>query len=160
LLGYLHCAYLDATHAGALIAPTAGIIMPDDISKPRPATTELTKVPTDDPTVRTRRHAMNRPDDGEAFLPDPTRRGAHITAMDAESFGEEFVASATGGEPLHMDALDEVVEEEEGGPFLELDAEADAAADDAPESKDTAGSSEEGFGLRARGRNVRRSLSR
>jgi hypothetical protein len=135
--------------------------MPDDI-KPKPATTELTKLPQlpNDPTVRARRQAMNRPDDGEAFLPDPTRRGAHITAMDAESFGEEFVASATGGEPLQQEALDEVVEEEEGGPFLELDADGES-----PDSMEASGSMESGtpveaFEMRARGRNVRRSLPR
>lgn len=126
--------------------------MPDDI-KPRPATTELTK---EDPTVRARRQA-NRTDDGEAFLPDPTRRGAHITASDAESFGEEFVASATGGEPLHMDALDEVVEEEEGGPFLELDAEGETEGED---TGDRSGEESGEPSVWARGRNVRRSLPR
>jgi hypothetical protein len=90
-----------------------------------------------DPTLRARRKAMHRSDDGEAFLPDPSRRGAHITATDAESFGEEFVASATGGEPVQSDAADEVVEEEEGGPFLELDSSAEA--DDVPEDKDATG---------------------
>ena len=128
--------------------------MPDDIKR-RPATTELTK---DDPTVRARRQAMNRPDDGEAFLPDPTRRGAHITANDAESFGEEFVASATTGEPLHMEAMDEVVEEEEGGPFLELDADATDIGDDGDEVGVLTGAEEE-VSL-PRPRNVRRSLPR
>lgn len=148
MLGYLHRAYLDEADAGALIAPCRGINMPDDI-KPRPATTELTK---EDPTVRARRQAMNRPDDGEAFLPDPTRRGAHITANDAESFGEEFVASATTGEPLHMDAADEVLEEEEGGPFLMLDSEEEQ--DQADQENDEVPS------VWAAGRNVRRSLPR
>jgi hypothetical protein len=128
--------------------------MPDDI-KPMPVPTELTK---DDPTVRARRHAMNRPDDGEAFLPDPTRRGAHITANDAESFGEEFVASATTGEPQHMDAADEVVEEEEGGPFLMLDDEASATGEDGDEVNVLTG--EEREVSLPRQRNVRRSLPR
>ena len=90
-----------------------------------------------DPTIRARRKAMHRSDDAEAFLPDPSTRGAHATATDAESFGEEFVASATLGEPVHGDAADEVVEEEEGGPFLELDSSADA--EDVPEDKDATG---------------------
>lgn len=128
--------------------------MPDDI-KPRPVPSELTRLSTDDPTVRARRHAMNRPDDGEAFLPDPTRRGAHITANDAESFGEEFVASATRGEPTHMDAADEVVDEEEGGPFLELDGDGEIAG-----AQDGSSEPVESFESRARGRNVRRSLPR
>lgn len=120
--------------------------MPDDI-KPRPATTDLTR---EDPTVRARRQAMNRPDDADAFLPDPTRRGAHITANDAEFFGEEFIASATTGEPIHMDAADEVLVEEEGGPFLELDADASTEGEDTEEQE---------LSL-ARPRNVRRSLPR
>lgn len=128
--------------------------MPDEI-KPKPVTTELTK---DDPTVRARRQAMNRPDDGEAFLPDPTRRGARITAGDAEWFGEEFVASATTGEPLHMDANDEVVDEEEGGPFLELDMDAAALSEDGDEVNVLTGQ-ENAFSL-PRPRNVRRSLPR
>lgn len=128
--------------------------MPDDI-KHRPATTELTR---EDPTVRARRQAMNRPDDGEAFLPDPTRRGAHITANDAESFGEEFVASATTGEPMHMDAADEVVEEEEGGPFLELDADSTITDEDGDEVN-VLGGAEEEVSL-PRPRNVHRSLPR
>jgi len=103
--------------------------MPDPI-KTKPVPTELTK---DDPTVRKWQHAMHRSDDGEAFLPDPTRRGAHITANDAESFAEEFVASATTGEPVQMDAMDEVSDEEEGGPFLELDSEASTENEDGDE---------------------------
>jgi hypothetical protein len=130
------------------------VLMHDEI-KPKPVTTELTK---DHPTVRARRQAMNRPDDGEAFLPDPTRRGARITASDAESFGEEFVASATTGEPLHMDANDEVVEEEEGGPFLELDTDAAALSEDGDEVNVLTG--EENEISLSRPRNVRRSLPR
>lgn len=68
----------------------------------------------------------HRPDDGQAFLPDPTLTNRHnaLADTDVESFAEEFIASATAGEPVEMDAQDEVVEEEWGGPFLELDAEA------------------------------------
>ena len=101
--------------------------MPSDDNNPKhapPASREVDG--RTDPTVRARRAAMNRPDDGEAFIPDPSRRGAHVTANDAEFLAEEFLASATTGEPVHSDALDEVVDEEEGGPFLELDPEAEA----------------------------------
>lgn len=74
--------------------------------------------------VRDARAAAHRPDDGEAFLPDPRNTSSHIAlgGTDGESFAEEFIASATAGEPVEMDAQDEVVEEEWGGPFLELDA--------------------------------------
>lgn len=86
--------------------------------------------------VREARAASHRSDDGVAFLPDPsdTNRRVPVAAMgDGESFGEEFIASATAGEPVEMDAQDEVVEEEWGGPFLELDAEGADSSDAIPE---------------------------
>jgi hypothetical protein len=66
-----------------------------------------------------------RPDDGDAFVPDPLE-GEHIHADDAESFAEEFIASALLGEPVEEDARDEVVAEEQGGPFLIESAEEEA----------------------------------
>jgi len=74
-----------------------------------------------------------RPDDGDAFLKDPSTHGGPTDAADAEFFGEEFLASATAGEPVDMDANDEVVEEEIGGPFLEEGGEEDDDADALPE---------------------------
>lgn len=64
-----------------------------------------------------------RPDDGNAFIPDPSGQllPPRMTATDAESFGEEFVASATGAESVSEDASDEVVDDEVGGPFIVLD---------------------------------------
>lgn len=75
--------------------------------------------------VRDARAAAHRQDDGEAFLPDPTTSDDRnpLGNVDGEWFAEEFIASATTGEPVEMDAQDEVIEEEEGGPFLELDSE-------------------------------------
>lgn len=73
--------------------------------------------------VREARAAAHRSDDGDAFLPDPTGKHDPRAMSDGESFAEEFIASATAGEPVEMDAQDEVVEEEWGGPFLELEAE-------------------------------------
>jgi hypothetical protein len=74
--------------------------------------------------VREARAAAHRSDNGEAFLPDPTATEQHgaLTKTDVEFFAEEFIASATAGEQVEMEAGDEVVEEEWGGPFLELDA--------------------------------------
>lgn len=136
--------------------------MADEIKRKPPTTAnELSEPTRADPTVRDARVAMNRPDDGEAFLPDPSRRGAHITANDAESFGEEFVASATAGEPQHMEALDEVGDDEDGGPFLELDSD-----EEIPEAVEASGevTGIQGFDQRPiqRGRrtNARRSLPR
>lgn len=79
--------------------------------------------------VREARAAAHRPDDGEAFLPDPSTTRSHgaLGGTDVESFAEEFIASATAGEPVEMEAQDEVIEEEWGGPFLELDADAGEA---------------------------------
>jgi hypothetical protein len=73
--------------------------------------------------VREARAAAHRPDNGDAFLPDPTAKSEHgvLTSTDVEFFAEEFIASATAGEQVEMEAGDEVVEEEWGGPFLELD---------------------------------------
>lgn len=87
--------------------------------------------------VREARAAAHRPDDGEAFLPDPTTRDRHnaLADSDVESFAEEFIASATTGEPVVADAEDEVVEEEWGGPFLELDAEPVDSSDAIPEPR-------------------------
>jgi hypothetical protein len=67
------------------------------------------------------RTTRTRPDDGNAFVPDPSGQLLPLRAADAESFGEEFVASATGGESVRMDAGDEVIDDEEGGPFIVLD---------------------------------------
>jgi len=64
-----------------------------------------------------------RPDDGNAFLPDTVGQGRPLPAADAESFAEEFIGSATRGEPVYEQAHEEVAEDEEGGPFIVLDDE-------------------------------------
>jgi hypothetical protein len=65
-----------------------------------------------------------RPDDGNAFVPDTIGQLRPIPAADAESFAEEFIGSATGAESVSEDAEDEVVDAEEGGPFIVLDEDA------------------------------------
>ncbi len=72
-------------------------------------------------TATATRTARTRPDDGNAFVPDPSGQLLPLRADDAESFAEEFVASATGGESVREDAMDQVVDDEEGGPFIVLD---------------------------------------
>ncbi len=74
------------------------------------------------------RSHVHRADDGNAFVPDPMDRNGAIPD-DAESFAEEFIASATAGEPVEMDAADEVIEEEVGGPFV-MDQADDEDSDD------------------------------
>lgn len=78
----------------------------------------------DDPTIRAFYNQSHRPDTGVAFIPDP-ENGTPISAQDAESFAEEFIATATTGEGVEMDAIDEISDEEDGGPFLEIESEAE-----------------------------------
>jgi hypothetical protein len=60
-----------------------------------------------------------RPDDGTAFMPDPGEGPAVINDSLAENLAEEFLESATRGEPVVDDVLEEIVPEELGGPFVE-----------------------------------------
>ena len=83
--------------------------------------------------VREARASAERHDDGEAFLPDPTGKHNPLVATEGESFAEEFIASALAGEAVEMEAQDEVVDEEWGGPFLELEAEGAEGSDTIPE---------------------------
>jgi hypothetical protein len=75
-----------------------------------------------------------RPDGGDAFLPDSDGKAEPLRASDAESFAEEFVASALGGESVRTDSGDEVVDDEEGGPFILLDE--DGKLPSVPDEKD------------------------
>ncbi|MBX3190811.1 MAG: hypothetical protein KF819_27685 [Labilithrix sp.] len=63
----------------------------------------------------------SRPDGGDAFVPDPQGGHGPLPSDDAESLAEEFIASATSAEPVEMEARDEVVEEELGGPFVGIE---------------------------------------
>jgi hypothetical protein len=60
-----------------------------------------------------------RPDDGNAFLPDPGDGPAHTDDDLAEVLAEEFVGAATSAEETAEDVRDAFVPEEIGGPFLE-----------------------------------------
>ncbi|MBX3226289.1 MAG: hypothetical protein KIT84_43100 [Labilithrix sp.] len=73
--------------------------------------------------MKAKRQTATRVDDGNAFLPDiadDASPGVTAKAADAEFFGEEYIGSATTGESVSESARDEVVDEEEGGPFLVL----------------------------------------
>lgn len=85
----------------------------------------IMKTRPNSPMMRDReRPSQRRPDDGNAFLPDTIGQLRPLPASDAESLAEEFIGSATGAESVREDALDEVVDEEEGGPFIVLDEDA------------------------------------
>jgi hypothetical protein len=67
------------------------------------------------------RRRAGRPDDADAFLPDPARGGPSRTDdVLAESLAEEFLSSATSAEEVNEDVRDAVLPEEFGGPFIEV----------------------------------------
>lgn len=70
---------------------------------------------------RPRPERIGRPDDGNAFVPDTIGQARPLPVPEAESIAEEFIDAATRAGPVAMEATDEVVPEEEGGPFLFLD---------------------------------------
>jgi hypothetical protein len=81
-----------------------------------------------------------RSDDAHAFLPDPSETGEPLRETDGVSFAEEYVASALSGESMNEDLRDEVAEDEEGGPFLVLDDEAQLPTDPEEENPEADGS--------------------
>jgi hypothetical protein len=72
-----------------------------------------------------RRH--QRPDDGNAFIPDPEGGPARTRDDLAETLAESFVLGATQDEDGEDAALDGLVPEEIGGPFVETSASAEFA---------------------------------
>lgn len=54
-----------------------------------------------------------RPDDAKAFV-DEVGLAHEMVDPEAESFGEEFIATATSGDNAFENARDEVVEDENG----------------------------------------------
>lgn len=88
--------------------------------------------------MKAKRNLDGRParvDDGNAFLPDiaDAEPGMTSSAADAEFFGEEYIGAATTGESQSETARDEVVDEEEGGPFIVLGEDGSMPPDDSPE---------------------------
>lgn len=65
-----------------------------------------------------RRALKRREDDGNAFLPDPDGGPARVSDNLAEELAEEFLKSATSGEYVGEDELNQQVPEESGGPFV------------------------------------------
>lgn len=66
------------------------------------------------------REHVHRKDDGNAFFPDPEGGEAHAgDDVLADSLAEVFLESATSGEEHAEEAMNELVSEELGGPFLE-----------------------------------------
>ena len=59
-----------------------------------------------------------RTDDADAFLPDPDGGPVHASDDLAEELAEEFLMSATSGEYVGEEVLNQEVPEESGGPFV------------------------------------------
>ena len=76
-------------------------------------------------------HAQRR-DGAGAFVPDPSE--AHAPGPDdlAEALAESYVSAATSGEQQAEQTLDDFVDEELGGPFVQEDGELDAAPEGFP----------------------------
>jgi len=74
------------------------------------------------------RHFRPRPDDANAFLPDPDGGPAHTDDDLAESLAEEFLDAATSGAEAEEE-LNAVIPEELGGPFVETSAAEEFAND-------------------------------
>jgi hypothetical protein len=61
-----------------------------------------------------------RSDSADAFFPDPQEGGPSRAPDDlAETLAEDFVASATSGDNVDDEVMNQVVPEEIGGPFIE-----------------------------------------
>jgi hypothetical protein len=81
------------------------------------AAAEPAEAPSLVPTGR-----RGRTDDGTAFMPDPEGGPARIADSLAENLAEEYLESATRGDDSVEEALEAIVPEEIGGPFLETSA--------------------------------------
>jgi hypothetical protein len=70
------------------------------------------------PRKRPPAFARPRSDDANAFMPDPEGGPAHIGDDLAENLAEEYVDAVTGGDGGDDAAIDGLVSEEIGGPFV------------------------------------------
>jgi hypothetical protein len=68
---------------------------------------------------RTTREHIRRQDGASAFFPDPQQSAGPVKDDLAENLAETFLQSATSGEEQGEDAMNELVAEEIGGPFVE-----------------------------------------
>lgn len=88
---------------------------------------------TDEQDRRPGMGAVERPDSADAFMDDPEDGPAVIDDDLAETLAEEFLQSATSGGDSTDEAMDRMVPEEIGGPFIETSA-GDEFADDVDEA--------------------------
>ena len=69
----------------------------------------------------------HRTDTADAFMPDPEDGPARIRDDLAEVLAEDFLRSATSGEDIDNEVMEQVVPEEFGGPFIESSADEEFA---------------------------------
>jgi hypothetical protein len=62
--------------------------------------------------------ADSRPDDANAFFPDPGEGPALVADSLAQELAEEYLVAATSGEDPAEDARNVDVPEDDGGPYL------------------------------------------
>lgn len=72
-----------------------------------------------------------RRDDGHAFFPDPYDGPAVAPDQFAEELAEGFLAAATTGQEQGADVHEQLVDEEEGGPFVLSSSRQEFAREDA-----------------------------
>lgn len=70
------------------------------------------------PAAPPRHVRRSRPDDADAFFPDPSGGPARATDPIATELAEEYVQSVTSAEESAADRLDAEQADEEGGPFV------------------------------------------
>src|SRR5688572_693749 len=68
---------------------------------------------------------VHRRDGGSAFVPDPSEGDSRTLDDLAEALAESYVCAATSGEQHADQALDDFVDEELGGPFMQEDGDVD-----------------------------------
>ena len=92
---------------------------------------------------------QTRSDDGDAFFPDPADGPAHTSDNLAQELAEEFLISATSGEQIAEDALNEDVPEDAGGPFVITSGDDEFAS--GVDASNPAGAKREGYPSPMRG---------
>jgi hypothetical protein len=98
---------------------------------------------------KARPHHHRRPDDGDAFFPDPSGGPAKVSDDLAEELAEVYVASATSAEDQGEERHEQQVEEEIGGPFVPSTAGREFA--DKADASNPKGSRREAFPTTNRG---------
>jgi hypothetical protein len=71
--------------------------------------------------------SRRRTDTADAFMPDPEDGPARIKDDLAEVLAEDFLRSATSGDNVDDEVMEQVVAEEFGGPFVESSADEEFA---------------------------------